>query len=89
MKESENNEIRRFTLRLTPDENSMIEKLKAVTRENTDTGVIKHLIMNFGIIHKELQSQKAENSQLKEKLSLNKQKIDRFLNAFSDLKNAK
>ena len=89
MKENENNEKRRFTLRLTPEEDAMIEKLKSVTKENTDTGVIKHLIMNFGSIYKELQSQKTENSQLIDKLSINKQKIDRFVNAFTDLKNTK
>lgn len=77
---------RKFTLRLTADENEMLQALKKITGEKTDAGTIKHLIANFGNLNSRYVNEIKQNQTLRKKNYETDKKIENFIAAFEALK---
>jgi hypothetical protein len=50
-KETDKEEERRFTLRLSEVESKAIEELKSLLRETTDSAVLRHIINNYKMLY--------------------------------------
>lgn len=85
MKASDNKEERRFTLRLTPTESSMIESLKGLMHENTDSGAVRSVIMNYASIDDSLKKERQKNAILAQERDELQSKIEFFCKAFDQL----
>ncbi|MDO5666041.1 MAG: hypothetical protein Q4G63_12410 [Bacteroidia bacterium] len=67
MKKSNN--YRTFTIRLSTDENSELEKLKNQFQLTTDNGAIRFLISNYGDLYKRYLSEQKRGNKAENKLT--------------------
>jgi hypothetical protein len=86
MKASENKEEeRRFTLRISSAESKAIEELKTLFRENTDSAVVRNVIMNHASLQESLKQERQKCASLMRERDDLKAKIEMFCNAFDQL----
>ena len=85
-KKQENSEERRFTLRLSEVESQSIEELRTILRENTDSAVVRKVIVNYKTLHDNYEREKQKNERLEREKRILQEKVDAFLSAFNNLK---
>ena len=76
---------RRFTLRLGEQEILMLEKLKEIVGENTDTGVIRFIINHYSELNSRYLSLRKKYSLLENQYDSKVRSIGNFLTALKDL----
>lgn len=77
---------RRFTLRLGEQEILMLEKLKEIVGENTDTGVIRFIINHYSELNSRYLSLRKKYSLLENQYDSKVRSIGNFLTALKDWK---
>jgi spore coat protein CotH len=68
-KETDKEEERRFTLRLSEVESKAIEELKSLLRETTDSAVLRHIINNYKMLYLNHEEAKKKNCQLEKEMN--------------------
>lgn len=76
---------RRFTLRLGEQEILMLERLKEIVGENTDTGVIRFIINHYSELNSRYLSLRKKYSLLENQYDSKVRSIGNFLTALKDL----
>jgi uncharacterized protein involved in exopolysaccharide biosynthesis len=78
-------EERRFTLRITEAESSSIEELKSIVRENTDSAVLRKIILNYKSLHENYNAEQQKSRRLEREKKALEENISRFFSALTEL----
>jgi hypothetical protein len=70
---------RNFTLRLTEEECTALDALRELTRKNTDSAVIKHIIMNFECFFKRFYDSERKNKDLTDQITEIKKDVSNYI----------
>lgn len=77
---------RKFTLRLSEEENKKLQELRVLLNEKTDTGTITKVICQFKALSDSEINTRRQLIDVTRKADILKQKVQTFLSAFSALK---
>ena len=80
------NKERKFTLRLGVEESNMLQSLREITGEKTDSGAIKFIIRNYENLTLRYAAEMNKNKNLKIESSDQKRSVSHFLNSLENLK---
>lgn len=76
---------RKFTLRISTEETKLLQSIKELSGENTDTGAIRFMINNYVKLNERYLMEKDNRKSLQVEINKLKERVKNFVSAFKEL----